>query len=90
MLESPLGHRLNHNIGIGGMVKMAMGQDDGAELISFKLPLGGLNDTPGPGSTSISVPPRFSHMPPEARSWLITTNRAPAVPRKVIVSAIVI
>ena len=41
---------------------------------------------PGPGSTSISVPFRFSHKPPEARIWDIIMNLAPPVPRKVIVS----
>ena len=41
---------------------------------------------PGPGSTSISVPSKLSHRPPEARSCLVTTNLAPAVPRKVMVS----
>src|SRR4030042_815465 len=41
---------------------------------------------PGPGSRSIWVPPRFSQAPPEARNCLVTTKRAPAVPRKVIVS----
>ena len=41
---------------------------------------------PGPGSTSISVPLRFNHKPPEAASCLATMNLAPAVPRKVMVS----
>ena len=41
---------------------------------------------PGPGSTSISVPLRFSHKPPEARIWLIAMNLAPPVPKKVMVS----
>ena len=42
---------------------------------------------PGPGSMRISVPLRFSQMPPEASSWLATTILAPPVPRKVMVSA---
>jgi hypothetical protein len=35
---------------------------------------------------SISVPLKFSHKPPVARSWLIIMNLAPPVPRKVTVS----
>jgi len=37
---------------------------------------------PGPGSTWICVCPKRIHIPPDARIWRATTNRAPPVPRK--------
>ena len=39
---------------------------------------------PGPGSTKIFVLSRVNHIPPDARNCLITTKRAPAVPRNLI------
>lgn len=43
---------------------------------------------PGPGSRSNSLPPSSSQMPPEARIWFATITRAPAVPKKVSLSAV--
>jgi hypothetical protein len=37
-LEPTLGHRLNHNIDIGGVVEVAVRDDDGAEVFRFELP----------------------------------------------------
>ncbi|GAI50336.1 unnamed protein product, partial [marine sediment metagenome] len=43
LLESTLGHRLNHNICVRRVVQVAVRQDDSAELIGSELPFSGLN-----------------------------------------------
>ena len=48
-LEPTLGHCLNHDVNVGSVVKMAVGDDNGAEILRLELPLGSLDNAAGPG-----------------------------------------
>lgn len=48
-LEPTLSHRLDHDVNIGSMVKVAVGDDNRAEILRLELSLGCLDDAAGPG-----------------------------------------